>query len=1451
MRPPIRALLPVLLWLGMGPTPAWALAPQDDDEDDLSNLPSGVLAAYQPLSGGGAISRLEPVPRLFGVPGDAPEPSVRGSFEVNWSGKLIAPEGTYTFFLEPCSLAEVTFTLDGKAVLPGRPVRLGFGLHPFALRGVHRGGIPALTLHWESSRFVREAVPPRAFVHEVAVEPTDALRRQAAADRGAVLAEWLGCVRCHEVPKVWPAAANSVVTDEHRMPGPRLDGGAGRLHPGWVDRWLKDPQAMQPEARMPLLFGDTPADREVRETITAYLTGGRHSGDEGSRPRGDAGRGKKLFAAAGCAACHEPPAKVQARPLAPALTGLAAKWTAAGLADFLRAPLTSRPHGRMPDFGFAAGEAADLAAFLLGREKLGSPLSAPPPPSLEQLRRQWVALGEDPVQFAALKPDLQLRTVALRLMRERGCMNCHAIDNGSVMPPRSGRLAGLPADKRSAGCLSTDGNRGRAPRWTLSAADRAALETWMARLRRDAAPSLAEAVRLEMHLFNCAACHRNEGQGGEALVEVLGGPSAAKWRTPPDLTGVAGRLREDSLVAYLRHGARRPLRPWLGAHMPGFGERGARLALGLVARDLSTPKDIQAWWREVQRPAPAPAPPPPNHVELARYLVSARGLACANCHAIKGHSAGEIADPTTRGPDLARVAAHLRPEHFRRLLHDPARIFPGTTMPQAIPPSGPLLLPGFEKLSAAVPLEALWGYLGLGEAMPPPLPADAGTATPTRTSGPVVQRGPTRIGERVFGRGIALGFADGTLLFDADSLRPAAFWTGGFLASSLDKYFGYSWRPAAEAELLDATTPHLVFRLAGETAWRAGPLPADTDPNSGSRFGGYTVGRSDITFRYRLLVGGEQVAVSETLRVDRREVWRGFLREIEIGGLPGGSRVALAVPNHKDRRLLTAAGTQAASAQKASLVVYPAAARTHAVRIDANSGAAWEVNGDKLVAVLPSGRTAKLRADWWVFTGDSPPTPGQLASLCAAESSVAAAVEPAAPPPPPRKATPAAPAGPFTYRIEPIAGPATGWRPSGTAVAADGTVYTLDMPNGRVYRACFADFPSPHWQLYGSGLNQPLGIAVLDGRLFVAQRPEITELIAHDPNWPADEYRSVTGGPWPLGGGYHEYTFGIAVGDDRRLYAGLNCGFFWPYGGATQRGRFKGSFLRIEPSGKVEEFARGARVPNGLCRGPDGEIYFCDNQGDWIPVCKLAALRKGRFYGHPESERDVLPAGQPPDGAAACWLPYEHCRSASGPVYDDTAGRFGPFAGQFFLGDVGYGANKGILRVALEKVGGEYQGACFRFLDDEPLGVQHLTFGPDGQMLASCLTSGLVCVRFGGQTPLEIHHIAIRPGGKGFVVHFTKPLAADLAVTATDFQARRWHYRYSKDYGSPKMEEHEAAITGAELSADRRSVTLTLPVESYPGGMVYYLHAGPLRAGDGTVLAHREAWYTVQRVPPQ
>ena len=60
--------------------------------------------------------------------------------------------------------------------------------------------------------------------------------------------------------------------------------------------------------------------------------------------------------------------------------------------------------------------------------------------------------------------------------------------------------------------------------------------------------------------------------------------------------------------------------------------------------------------------------------------------------------------------------------------------------------------------------------------------------------------------------------------------------------------------------------------------------------------------------------------------------------------------------------------------------------------------------------------------------------------------------------------------------------------------------------------------------------------------------------------------------------------------------------------------------------------------------------------------------------------------------APAIWLPHGIFGiSTSGFVYDSTKGKFGPFENQLLVGDQGQSK---IMRVALEKVKGQYQGRC-------------------------------------------------------------------------------------------------------------------------------------------------------------
>ncbi|MFT5404215.1 MAG: hypothetical protein ACI9DF_003058 [Verrucomicrobiales bacterium] len=435
------------------------------------------------------------------------------------------------------------------------------------------------------------------------------------------------------------------------------------------------------------------------------------------------------------------------------------------------------------------------------------------------------------------------------------------------------------------------------------------------------------------------------------------------------------------------------------------------------------------------------------------------------------------------------------------------------------------------------------------------------------------------------------------------------------------------------------------------------------------------------------------------------------------------------------------------------------------------------------------------------------------------------------------------------YVMQSIPMPFDDCRPSDVAFDGNEMMYVIAMTRGEIWRTRMPHGSRPRWERFASGLNHPIGIQVLDGRIFVAQKPEITELVDRNADGVADHYRTVASG-WGLSEGFHEYTFGLAADADRNLWFALNTGFFWTNPGYVNPGRYRGSILRVDyGSERLTEVAKGCRVPNGITLGPEGGVFYTDNQGDWIQSCKLAHVIPDRFYGHPETRDDALAEGQFPDGRSAIWLPYSKSRSTSGPAFDSTEGAFGPFAGQLFVGDVGYGGNPGIMRMALEKIGDQWQGACFRFTDGQPLGCERLKFGPDGRLYQASLTSGLTALQFDGSDVMAIHSMKLRAGGTGFDLHFTQPIVKATELAPERFRFRRYHYIYGGTYGSPEDDSQQVEVTGIALSDDRKTITLTLPIETYPIGMVYELTMDPLKATNGRELKHPEAWYTVQRIP--
>jgi cytochrome c2 len=126
-----------------------------------------------------------------------------------------------------------------------------------------------------------------------------------AVTQGSQVFAALGCIGCHTKPDL------EEVDKEHSRVPLRLVN--VKFRPGALRAWLLNPQAHYAWARMPNFhLNDLEADR-----LVAYLSKNAE-GEIAERPKGDAAKGKAIFASAGCANCHrmkDVPASLAAKTL--------------------------------------------------------------------------------------------------------------------------------------------------------------------------------------------------------------------------------------------------------------------------------------------------------------------------------------------------------------------------------------------------------------------------------------------------------------------------------------------------------------------------------------------------------------------------------------------------------------------------------------------------------------------------------------------------------------------------------------------------------------------------------------------------------------------------------------------------------------------------------------------------------------------------------------------------------------------------------------------------------------------------------------------------------------------------------------------------------------------------------------------------------------------------------
>jgi len=293
-------------------------------------------------------------------------------------------------------------------------------------------------------------------------------------------------------------------------------------------------------------------------------------------------------------------------------------------------------------------------------------------------------------------------------------------------------------------------------------------------------------------------------------------------------------------------------------------------------------------------------------------------------------------------------------------------------------------------------------------------------------------------------------------------------------------------------------------------------------------------------------------------------------------------------------------------------------------------------------------------------------------------------------------------------------------------------------------------------------------------------------------------------------------------------------------------------------------------------------MFATDQQGNWIATGSLVHLERGGFYGHPESLASTDLAGSPlPTHAAdgtlqltpivegltwpeavkrmpfleppAVWFPYRKAgQSATDICLDSSAGKFGPFTGQLFVGEF---TQASIHRVFLEEVDGAWQGAVFPFRAGFASAVLRLAQAPDGSLYAGLTNRGwsslgpaaygLERLVWTGVTPFEIR--ALRALADGFELEFTLPVDPATAARPEAYALSSYTYLYHSKYGSDEIGTRPLAVRRAVVSAD--ALRVRLEVEGLRALHVHELDASGIRAADGAPLLHPQAWYTLNRIP--
>ncbi len=690
-------------------------------------------------------------------------------------------------------------------------------------------------------------------------------------------------------------------------------------------------------------------------------------------------------------------------------------------------------------------------------------------------------------------------------------------------------------------------------------------------------------------------------------------------------------------------------------------------------------------------------------------------------------------------------------------------------------------------------------------------------------------------------KGIAIRVDDGPggvargrefLLFDTDTLRWAAGWTGpGFMDWNSINYNG---RHVVEPAIVG----DLVFANPDAPGWsRAGGDFRDTRivGRGGRRFGpqdraaarwlGHYVHGSHVVLHY-------QVGSTEVLELGTSEGNGLFSRTLNIG--PRSTDLVVQVAHQKGGRAWTdgeaagfrrprpdaPAGDEQGGPTVAALVGSPAGVRWvggHGddLRLEVLAG------DDPIRLKLVIGRRGRSNGGFLARTaGVGPPLdlepltrggPERWTATMTTESRILG-----------RRG------GPFELEAitTPLDNPYRSWMRLGgfdfldggrrAAVATwMGDVWIVDGLGGE-------EIGSTTWKRFAAGLYEPLGVNTRGGEIFVTSRDQITRLHDLNGDGEADRYEAFNHDA-QASAHFHEFAVGLEADADGNFYYAKAAGHDF-----DARVPQHGTILEVSADGASTRIvASGFRAPNGLVVNPDGSVIVTDQEGHWTPENRINWVEPGTFHGYMRAWRE--PDRDPDDFVQPLtWIHHDVDRSPSAPVWVQSE-RWGELNGSLLT--LSYGNGK-VFSVLFDQAfprsdGPPRQAAVVELpVAAAPTGLIRGRFNAADNHLHVCglfawagdrtQPGGFYRIRRTDQ-PLRIP-VGWETAADGIVVRFGTALDPEAAADPGNYSMRIWQYRRRASYGSDDYRvlgegvgRDALEIPSATLSTDGRSVFVEMP----------------------------------------